>query len=65
MARKGGGDGATALDAKVLELYNYLKGARDRWETDGGECISDAELKAWADRSADEILKRKSKARKS
>lgn len=63
--RKGAGTEAATLDAKVLELYNFLKGARDRWESEGGECISDAELKAWADRSADEILKRKSKARKS
>jgi len=62
---KGAGNGPNPLDEKVLELYTFLKGARDRWETDGGECITDAELKVWADRSADEILKRKPKAKKS
>ena len=62
---KGAGSSPDPLDVKVLELYTFLKGARDRWETEGGECISDAELKAWADRSADEILKRKPKAKKS
>lgn len=61
--RKGGGDGPTALDAKLLDLYTHLKGARDRWETDGGECVTDAELRGHCDRFADLILKRGRKAK--
>jgi len=62
--RAGGGDGPTALDSKLLDLYKHLKGARDRWETDGGECVSDAELKGHCDRFADLILKRSSRKAK-
>lgn len=61
--RTGGGDGPTALDAKLLDLYKHLKGARDRWETDGGECVTDAELRGHCDRFADLILKRGRKAK--
>ena len=61
---KAGGKSETkSLETKLLELYKELKGSRDRYETDGGECLSDAELKAACDRFADEVLKR-SKSRK-
>lgn len=63
--RIGGGEGPAALDAKLLDLYKHLKGARDRWETDGGECVSDAELKGHCDRFADVILKRSGRKAKS
>ena len=59
--RKGGG-GADPLDQKLLDLYSSLKGARDRWETDGGECLTDAEFKIACDLFADKVLKRSVKA---
>lgn len=62
---KGAGAGANPLDEKLLGLYKYLKGARDRWESEGGECVSDAELRGHCDRFADLILKRKGKVSKS
>lgn len=46
------------LEAKLLELYKHLKGSRDRYENNGGVCMTDSELKAWALRAADEVLKR-------
>ena len=61
---KAGGKSETrSLETKLLDLYKELKGSRDRYETDGGECLSDAELKVACDRFADEVLKR-SKSRK-
>ena len=62
--RKGGG-GVDPLDTKLLGLYAYLKGARDRWEADGGECVTDAELRGHSDRFADLILKRSGRKAKS
>ena len=57
---KVGGKGETkSLETKLLELYKELKGSRDRYESDGGECLSDVELKVACDRFADEVLKRK------
>ena len=63
--KRAGGDGPAALDQKLLDLYKSLKGARDRWQTDGGECLTDAEFKAACDRFADTVLKRAPKGRKS
>ena len=62
---KAGGKGETkSLETKLLELYKELKGSRDRYENDGGECLSDVELKVACDRFADEVLKRKSRKAK-
>lgn len=62
---KVGGKGETkSLETKLLELYKELKGSRDRYESDGGECLSDVELKVACDRFADEVLKRKSRKAK-
>lgn len=63
--KRAGGDGPTPLDRKLLDLYSTLQGARNRWETDGGECVTDAELKGLCDRFADSVLKRAPKGRKS
>lgn len=60
--KRAGGDGPAALDQKLLDLYKSLKGARDRWETDGGECLTDAEFKIACDLFADKVLKRSVKA---
>lgn len=61
-AQRAGGEGPMALDEKLLGLYKSLKGARDRWQTDGGECLSDAEFKIACDLFADKVLKRSVKA---
>ena len=62
---KAGGKAETkSLETKLLDLYKELKGARDRWETDGGECVSDAELRVECDRFADKVLKRASRKAK-
>jgi hypothetical protein len=62
--KSSGGTGPEALDSKLLGLYKSLKGARDRWETDGGEVLSDAEFKVECDRFADKVLKRQAKKAK-
>jgi len=59
---KAGGKAETkSLETKLLDLYKELKGSRDRYETDGGECVSDAELKVECDKFADKVLKRQPK----
>lgn len=60
----GGKSETKSLETKLLELYKELKGSRDRYENDGGECLSDVELKVACDRFADEVLKRKSRKAK-
>ena len=62
--KSSGGTGPEALDSKLLGLYKAFKGARDRWQTDGGEVLSDAEFKAECDRFADKVLKRQAKKAK-
>jgi hypothetical protein len=62
--KSSGGTGPEALDSKLLGLYKVLKGSRDRWETDGGEVLSDAEFKVECDRFADKVLKRTSRKAK-
>jgi len=62
---KAGGKAETkSLETKLLDLYKELKGSRDRYETDGGECVSDAELKVECDKFADKVLKRASRKAK-
>lgn len=43
---------------KLLEVYKSLAKSRERFEKDGGECVSDSELKALCNELADKALKR-------
>lgn len=61
-----GGAAKTSVDFvdELAGLYKRLSKKRDRFEKNGGECLSDVELKAACDRFADEALKRKSRKAK-
>lgn len=56
-----GGATKTSVDLvdELAGLHKRLSKKRERYEKNGGECVSDAELKAACDRLADEVLKRK------
>lgn len=43
---------------KLLEVYKSLKGSRDKYEKDGGDCVTDAEFKTLCLELADKALKR-------
>jgi hypothetical protein len=46
---------------KLLEVYKFLKGSRDKYEKDGGDCVTDTELKTYCNELADKVLKREPK----
>jgi hypothetical protein len=50
---------------KLLEVYKFLKGSRDKYEKEGKVCVTDAELKTYCGELADKVLKRQPKAKKS
>jgi len=52
---------------KLLLVYKSLAKSRDKFESNGGECVSDSELKALCNELADKALKRQpvQKAKKS
>jgi hypothetical protein len=50
---------------KLLEVYKSLAKSRDKYEKDGGDCVTDAELKTYCNELADKVLKRQPKAKKS
>ena len=52
------------LEDKLLDLPKHLKGARDRWEKSGKDCVTAAEMRQILEETTDKILKRKSRKAK-
>lgn len=64
IARGGASKASVDLVDELAGLYKRLSKKRERYEKNGGECLSDVELKVACDRFADEVLKRKSRKAK-
>lgn len=64
IARGGEAKASVDLVDELAGLYKRLSKKRDRYDKNGGECMSDAEFKVACDRFADEVLKRKARKAK-